>query len=109
MTKEEFEQLRAEQEAEAKGGKGEGSGGAGGSGDQGGGIAPPRRPRLSLGRDLLQGDFGEMVGSTILQVRGALKAGRERQEGRWQGRLSRSVVAAADATGRTGRAALLPT
>jgi hypothetical protein len=72
MTKEEFEQLRAEQEAEERpAAVGGGSGGStsGGGGGSSGEQKQPQRLRLSLGRDLLQGDFGEMVGSTILQVR----------------------------------------
>lgn len=72
MTSEEFEQLHAEQVP--AGGGASGSSGASGSGSQAAAAAAARQ-RLSLGRDLLRGDFGELVGSTVLQVR--RRAGRE--------------------------------
>ncbi|GBF94957.1 hypothetical protein Rsub_07458 [Raphidocelis subcapitata] len=78
MTEEEFEQLREEREAgaaeAAAAAAGASGSGASGSGASGSGGAAAARQRLSLGRELLGGDFGELVGSTILQACGlALK------------------------------------
>lgn len=85
MTAEEFEQLRSEQEsaaraegAEAEAGSEAGPSSSGSTPRQGQRQQKQQQRqqrRLSLGRDLLKGDFGEMVGSTILQVGGSLCIG----------------------------------